>query len=363
MNGLNMWNRPAKAVIRVKDRIDRSESKLSPSDDGFHVTTREIGDFEWWYFDVYDQDTDCSLKIVAHLGTDPLRRRFYPQLAVSVRSPSVKRTLIRTYALEDFTGSTDFCDVRLKTEFRAYGGSPNEANVYHISVNADKFRANLNFDRQIEGCKPLGAEVEAEKGSKKGVFFWAIPLPKAKVVGEFSLSGKKYTIKEGLGYHDHNYWKVDRECKLFMDDIISKWYWGRSYAEGYTVIFMDVYFRQHQIKSLVIADETNIIHCSLNTTDVVPQDFRLDADLKSQYPTRITVKSLDHNNLFQMTLKAKEIVDKRDLLEGVNPVVKWLIKLLVSRPAYFGILAESVVELDNDEIKGTALYEIMSFRG
>lgn len=357
-----MWNRSTKAAVRVKDRTDPLESKVSPPDDGFHLSTHEIGDFEWWYFDVYDPDTNYTLKVVAHFGTDPLRRRFYPQLVISINSPTEKQTFIKVYALEDFTASTEFCDIRLSNEFRAYVDSSNKANLYHISVNTDKFRAILNFDGQIEGCKPLGAEVEAEKGNKKGAFFWAIPLPKAKVVGEFSLGGKKCTIKEGLGYHDHNYWKVDRECKLFMDDIISKWYWGRSYAEGYTVIFMDVYFRQRQIKSLVIADETNIIHCSFNTTNVVPQDFRFDADLKSQYPTRITVKSLGHNNPFQMTLRAKAIVDKRDLLEGINPVVKWLIKLLVSRPAYFGILAESVVELDNDEIKGMALYEIMSFR-
>ncbi|MCJ7448055.1 MAG: hypothetical protein MUO72_10195 [Bacteroidales bacterium] len=41
------------------------------------------GDFEWWYFDINDQPSDCFLKIVMHIGTNPLRTRIFPQSAIS----------------------------------------------------------------------------------------------------------------------------------------------------------------------------------------------------------------------------------------------------------------------------------------
>jgi hypothetical protein len=63
-----------------------------------------------------------------------------------------------------------------------------------------------------------------------------------------------------------------------------------------------------------------------------------------------------------MTLQSKETIDKRDLLDSVNPLTKLLIKLLVSRPAYYGILADSTINIADKEIRGMAVYEIMSFR-
>jgi hypothetical protein len=362
MKTLKMWNRHPKAAMRVKYRTDPSASKISPSDDGFHLSTPEIGDFEWWYFDIYYPDTNCTLKVVAHLGTDPLRRRFYPQLVVSISSPTEKQTFIKVYALDDFTASTDFCDVRLSNELHAYVDPSNKANLYHISVNVDGLKANLDFDGCLEGCKPIGAEVKAEKGNKEGTFFWAIPLPKAKVTGDFSIGTRKYAIREGLGYHDHNYWKVGCKHKLFMDDIISKWYWGRCFAEDYTIIFMDTYCHGEQIKSLVVAKGNNAIHCSNGSIDVSVSDFKKDGQLNTSYPARIMIESIVENEPFQMILQSKGLTDRRDLLEDINPIARWLIRFFVSKPAYFGLLADGTIRLANNEIKGTALYEMMYFR-
>ena len=228
--------------------------------------------------------------------------------------------------------------------------------------NVDGFTANLDFERCLEGCKPIGAEVKAEKGAKKGSFFWAIPLPKAKITGEFSIGTKKYAIREGLGYHDHNYWKVDCEHKLFMDDVISKWYWGRCFAEDYTIIFMDTYCQDEQIKSLFVAKGNSIIHCSNNSIELSVSNSRKDEQLNTSYPAKIRIESIVENEPFRMILRSKELTDKRDLLDDINPVVRWLIRFFVSKPAYFGLLADGTMKLANNEIKGTALYEMMYFR-
>jgi hypothetical protein len=63
-----------------------------------------------------------------------------------------------------------------------------------------------------------------------------------------------------------------------------------------------------------------------------------------------------------MKLNSKEVIEKRDLLKGINPFIGYLIKALVSRPSYYGILAESTLNIADEEIKGIAMYELMTFR-
>ena len=341
---------------------DATELEVFPSDDSFQLINSEKGNFEWWYFDIIDLDIDCILKLVAHLGTDPLRRRFFPQIAISIKTPTHRQALIKHYSLKDFSASTEFCDVRLKDEFHAFLKSPTRDDFYHLTVNVDDFRAELTFICEIEGWKPLGNNVKIKMGKKEGIFYWVIPAPKAKVVGEFCIGNKRYELKEALGYHDHNYWQVDVRNKLFMDDVVSKWYWGRFLSKDYTIIFMNTYLRKYPIKSLMIARGDKIIHSSNNLIEVFANGFEKDDEIKTLYPSRITINSVEEDNPFQMILNSKEIIDKRDLLEGVNPFLKWLIKLFISKPSYYGILAESTINIDDKEIRGISLYELMSFR-
>ena len=358
-----------KGVVKTNGLVDTSQSitdnsklKVLPSGDSFHLSTPVIGNFEWWYFDIMDLKTNCILKIVAHLGTDPLRKRFFPKLAISVKTPSKKQTITKHYSMGDFNASTKFCDVKLKDEFHAFVELSGKNNLYQLFINIPEFSANLTFISEIAGWKPLGDKVPIEKGGKKGVFFWVIPIPKAKVMGEFSFGSEKYKLENAIGYHDHNYWKVDVNKKLFVDDVISKWYWGKCFAKDYTIIFMDTYFKTHPIQSLMIARKDKIIHSSNNLIKVVVNELKEDEEIKTSYPSKITIRSIEENNPFQMILNSKEVIDKRDLLEGINPFIKCLIKLFVSRPAYYGILAESIINIAHEEIKGMAIYELMSFR-
>lgn len=342
---------------------DASHLKVSPEDDGHKLVTSEIGNFEWWYFDVIDVKNSCILKLIVHLGTDPLRRKFFPQLAVTIITPAKKETFLKLYSLGDFTASKDHCDVKLGNNFHALVESSREHSLYHVIVNINEFKADITFIVEIDGWKPLGDKVNMEIGRKKGTFFWVIPAPKAKVVGELTVSKEKYKLEEAYGYHDHNYWEVDVKRKLFMDEIISKWYWGRFLTKDYAVIFMKTFFRKHSIRSLMIAKGNRIFHSSNNLISISEDNFKKDAEIQTLYPTQLTVRSTEKNNLFTMKLDSKEVIEKRDLLEGINPFIGYLIKAFVSRPSYYGILAESTANIATEEIQGIAMYELMTFRG
>ena len=341
---------------------DLSDLKVLPSDDGLHLTGSGIGHFEWWYFDIIDVNNGCVLKIVAHLGTDPLRRKFFPQVAISIKTPANSASIIKSYSLGDLRASSDFCDVSIKNELHASIESPAESGIYHLKADLNGFKAKFTFIRQIDGWKPLGDKIKVKQGRKSGAFGWIIPVPKARVVGEFVFENKKFKLEEALGYHDHNYWEVGTAKKLFMDEVVRHWYWGRFLSRHHAVIFMDTYLKEKSIRSLMIARGSEIIHSSNNLIDVSVDELKKDDSLKTLYPSKVIVNSLSENNPLKMTLKLKEVIEKRDLLKGVPPLLSWFIKRLISRPAYYGILADTSIQLDDEEIRGSSLYEVMSFR-
>jgi hypothetical protein len=340
---------------------DASKLEVLPSDDGFRLRSSEVGNFEWWYFDIIDAKNDYTLKIVGHLGTNPLKTRFFPTLAITVKTPMINKWWLTDYSLDNFRACRDYCDVKIGDDFHAFVDPSDDYSSYRVLVTTKEFSASLTFVSEVEGWKPLGDEVKIEKNKKQGDFTWIIPVPRARVSGEFACFGETYTINDALGYHDHNYWQVGNN-KLFMDDVISHWYWGRFLHNDYTIIFMDTFFKAYDIRSCMIARGSNIVYSSNNLVEVSVNQFSEDCEIQSIYPSIISVKSIEEENSFEMIIQEKQIIDKRDLLADVNPILRRIIKLLLSKPSYHGILANATVNMPNEEVVGLALYESMCFR-
>ncbi len=340
---------------------DSSALKVCPADDSFHLTEPVIGNFEWWYFDIIDEKNDCVIKVVAHIGTDPLKTKVFPQLALSVSTADMSEYITKAYLFKDFEGSTDLCRIRLKDdlEIRAEYNTQVE---YYIKVNIQEFSASFHFASEMEGWKPAGNNVMFNEGPKTGQFSWIIPVPKARVSGEFTYKGNHYNIKNAIGYHDYNYWSVNKSNPLFLDNLVPLWYWGKCYLNEYTIIFMDTHFKTNTLRSLMIARDNEIIHSSNNLINIVAGNMETDNILRSAYPRQLMIQLKDDPLHFKLTLNLKKIVDRKDLLEGVFLPVKWLIKRFIARPVYFGILAHAIFEIDNKYFEGMGNYEMMVFR-
>jgi hypothetical protein len=46
----------------------------------------------------------------------------------------------------------------------------------------------------------------------------------------------------------------------------------------------------------------------------------------------------------------------------VNPLIAWLVKSLIARPAYYGIYSTAILETPNQKLEGFGNYELMLFR-
>jgi hypothetical protein len=352
----------SRTISHGPDPPDSNKQTVNPEDDGFHIVNCTIGDFEWWYFDILDHISDCFLKIVMHLGTDPLKTRIFPQLALSINTPEESESITLPYVTGQFQADTRQCNITIKDEIKIWTelDTPME---YYVKIDIPRFTCNFRFKGKIEGWKPLGNETSHQIGKKKGAFSWIIPMPKAKVEGEFFFDGMHYILHDAIGYHDHNYIRVDRKHPLHIDDLVVKWYWGKCYADRLTIVFMDTWLRTNRLLSLLVAEDNAIIHSANNRMNCTVEASGYDPVLQVQYPSSLLLQSTDEYFPFQTAFEFHKISDRKDLLEGVNPVLKYIIKKLISKPAYFGILAKVKVKIADETREGFGNFESMVFRG
>ena len=279
-----------RGVVQPNGRVDTSQAITDhavltgqPVDDALRLTSLEIGNFEWWYFDFIDARHGAVVKLVAHLGTDPLRTRFSPTVAVTVWTPHGSTMVRQRFALDDLQASRDVCDVTITDAWHVFLEPGTQVPVYHLTVNLPTFRATLRFQGQLASWKPLGHVVPMQQGRKRAAFVWVVPMPRAAVEGVFALDGVDYEIAEALGYHDHNVWQVDPTAKLFLDKVISHWYWGRFVGPEATVVFMDTRFQTHSLQACLLATGNTVVHSSNNLVEVTPEAFAHDAALHTTY--------------------------------------------------------------------------------
>ncbi len=354
-------------IIRENGRVEAipvpagsPELTLLPEDDAFHLTDPAIGDFEWWYFDVNDEESELFLKIVFHVGTDPLKTKVFPQLAVSLITPEGNLEMLTPFTFQSTGYSTEKCLVTAGNEVHIEALTPDR---YSVRIDTATFRCNLIFDRIVEAWRPLGRDVNFNQGRRKGAFAWTIPMPLARVSGEAVWLDRIFHLDSPDGYHDHNYLRIDRRHPLHLDNLVSKWYWGKGQAGPYTIIFMDTRCRPHPVKSLMITKNKRIIHSSNNRVRCIVPEEKMDGQLRARYPSRIVLELSGNDPAFHIEFRFVSILDKRDLLTGVPRLLRWLIHRLVARPVYFGLKAELNLKIEGENYRGTGNYEMMLFRG
>src|SRR4030066_1899408 len=93
---------------------------VQQEDDGLQITDFKKGDFEWWYFDISDQTSGCFLKIVLHIGTDPLRTRVISQLAVSVNTPEKSESLYHPFIITEMKADTRQCNISVDEKIKIW---------------------------------------------------------------------------------------------------------------------------------------------------------------------------------------------------------------------------------------------------
>jgi len=349
-----------KLEVLPLESTESSNSHLL-TNDGYLLDSERVGNFEWWYFDCKDIQKNYMLKIVVHLGTDPLRKRFFPTLAISIKTPEATREIEIRYDLSDFNADKNSCNVALGEDCHIYSDKDN-SGIYHIDINTTEFRASMIFKQYVPVWVPPAQKTKAFKGNRQSELFWNVLQPRSIVNGSFEYDGIGYALNNAIGYHDHNYWQLNSKQGLFIDEVITRWYWGKCVAGPYTVVFMETLMSGQKVKSIMVSEHDKIVYSSGENLTITVNEEIMYAPLKSKYPSQITIQVNNVKFPLKLVMNCEELVDSKDLLRGVNPIITWLIKSVVARPAFYGIISTAILELPNQELFGYGNYEKMIFR-
>jgi hypothetical protein len=337
-------------------RADQEIISPPPHEDGWHPSALR-GMFEHWYFDAR---LDDGHTIVGFLQTAELLTK-KPGVELHVYKPDGTRIEIRRrYPAAAARASTEGCQVqvganRVTTDYPA-GGLP----VHNLLLDEDGVRFDLQFAAEVPAWKP--GEGRTDYGTRD-YFAWVVGAPRARVSGTIAYEGSEFEVG-GIGYHDHN-WGVGN-----MGRIVDHWYWGRVYADEFTLVYADVTAREkygsHASTPVMLAFEDRIV---LSTGEVTvetgPEVFNAVAN--HAYPSHLTLRS---GADMVLRLDVREIIHAHDLLDDFPVVrsrwVKPIVNRVAGRPGYFRFRSDFTLTamLDGEPHvrHGSTLHEMVALR-
>ena len=331
------------------------------SENGRHGSAR--GTFEHWYFDARLDDGTC---VVGFLQTAELITK-RPGVELHVYRPDGTRVEIRKpYPVAAVRAATDRADVQVGHNYARIvedpdGGLPS----YVVHLHEDGVRFDLTFRTAVQPWQPgFGRSTFGQRD----FFAWIVPAPRADVTGTITLDGVTREVR-GLGYHDHNWGQG------FMPRIVRRWYWGRIYAEDFSLVYATIglnpkrFGPDYWIKPLMLAHRDRVV---VSTGEVAmvegPQVFNAEAG--TTYPEYFEVKS----DTVSLRLDVQRIIHAHSFLDdvpglskpGVRVVAKPVLGRLVGHPGYFRFESDftlvATVDGQTYERSGRTLHEMVALR-
>lgn len=313
---------------------------------------------EWWYFDARLDDGHV---VVGFLQASELMKR-KPGIELHVYRPNgEKLSEVRRFEKADFQASRERCDVRVGNNYCRAEFPDGEAGlpVHVLHIKEGGLEADLKFESVLPGWKP--GQGRTDYGDR-GYFFWAVPVPRARVTGTVRIPGEVLEVR-GVGYHDHNVITADARR------IISHWYWGRLYADDFTLLYAYVKTNKHfggvASKPLMLAHRDEIV-LSTGEMVVTDSDFVYDDVARREYPRSLEIVV---PGSLSLRFAVREVIDAHDLLDDLpaalrNPLVRALVHRFVGRPGWFRFSSDYkltvVREGETSSREGVTLHEMVA---
>jgi hypothetical protein len=314
--------------------------------------------FEHWYFDAKLADGHVVVGFVQ--SSELITRK--PGVELHVYKPGGEKLSVKKiYTESDVTASQERCDVtvgsnRCWVEEADAGALP----VHRVQLAEDALAFDLTFRSELPGWKPGGGKT---RYGDTDFFAWVVPAPKAAVEGTVRIGGEELQAT-GTGYHDHNWGVGD------MKRIIDRWYWGRIYAEDFTLLYAYVMTTKKYNNALstpLMLAHGDRIMLSTGEVSLESGETVFNCAGNRDYPSSVSLKV---PGTLGLSLEVRQVIDAHDFLEDLPVVrsraVKPLVNRLIGRPGYFRFDSDYSLRVVEDsqtyERSGTTLHEMVALR-
>ena len=316
-------------------------------------TSRQPGEYEWWYFDA---KLDDGSVVVAYFWTlKAVKDIFY--IGVNYNKPDgTEYKKIKFFKKKDTSLSKDMCDV-------IYGKNIFQGDLqkYNIKINPEDFEGfgfDISLDSKISAYRPQDGIINAGDD----YFAWLAAVPNGDVKGTLTFDGKTLDIA-GSGYHDHNWGNIPLQ-RLFND-----WLWFRGTVDQYTVIGYELNTVTdrggYSIPGVFIADSTGIIYENYGQNGIFTAKENLITDLykKNNEALFSKLKILTKDD-FYLEIEGEEVIENLSLFDVGNvPLMPFLMNLSKIDPYYTRFKSKVTLSIpDGKTFEGEGVLEIMDLR-
>lgn len=264
---------------------------IKPSDDAFHGSKKRRS-AEWWYF-----DATFANKYSLHVGVRTFSKKNKGKVSLFLefyKEGKLLEKATKKFPFSEFkTGSElPFVEIAGDTivKFDEQRFKEKGEWAYDIKLELENHKVNLKFIGTTQGFK---FETKAES--------WAVALPKASIIGDITISGKKMKV-EGIGYHDHNW-----NYSLLTPFTYGKgWFWGKIMSETLTVSWAQVIKSGNKGEILAVFNQDNNGYISANTKNIFFEKDKFIKNHRKKMPTSFTIKIDDKELKADVKMEAKE---------------------------------------------------------
>jgi hypothetical protein len=330
---------------------------VEPWEDGYRAAKAADSTFEWWYFDCqFDDGSTLVVTFSNKPHTDP-SGPLTPTVLVIRQLPDGTRVHLEpTFASDEFTASTDRCDVRI---------GPNtvqgDLDTYTLHVEADGIAADVTIDRAAPSWRP-GAGVSYFDSANQHYLAWVVPVPYGTVSATITENGAT-TQLTGSAYHDHNW------GNHLMGSFLDHWYWGRAHIGDYTLVYVRMTTKgafglgSINIPTFYLAKGEQII-----TDDMLPLRLVTSDDVAGPghqtYPQRLEWTWQSERGRIAFTVTNPTLIESLDMAVPHHGLSR--LAHLGEHPMYYDFNADADLDIAltdlTDHVTGRTLYEKMMFR-
>lgn len=247
------------------------------------------------------------------------------QLTIRTPSGDVHHE-VKEYTLDKLKASQKTLSMKVASKHAWVGG------LTKGTVKADfgDWAASLQYTRTLPGFRAMGGPMLFRKKIFEGIPF----APRLKVQGTIKIKGKKLSF-QGTGYADYSLQTI------VPRRLARRWYAMRATNAKYTIIATQLWtskrWRPSSLPTLSIAAGKKwLYHGMPRTIKFKASRVRVDAKARYNVPMHVVYRcKADDGTRYHVDIVHKVQYARLDLMSHINPVLRFILQRLLSRPFVF----------------------------
>jgi hypothetical protein len=251
---------------------------------------------------------------------------------LTIHEPNGKTTYrVKEYTLDKFSARKDRLSMLINKAHRFEGGLTKGS----FQVSFGKWGCSLSYKRVLPGFRLLGGPMKFRRKIYEGITF----APRTVLKGSILINGKSVPFR-GFGYADYSLQTI------IPKRLARRWFVMRAMNRDMTLLFGHLRthkrWRPSDLPTFSIARKRKwVFQGTPRTVSFRARGYRRDPVSGYRIPKRVIVTAKADNGVrYKLDIRQKKQIVNINLMGHINPVLRFLLNRLLSRPFVYRYRAD-----------------------